>query len=190
MAIILDTETTGLLKPNLAANAMQPQIIELYAARFNEETYEITGEFESFVRPVEKWGETILLEDPVRNLKHISRITNIYDYMLSDAPTFSEIAEEFYEFCKDETLVVGQNVMFDYEILKHNYIRVEKSEMFHEFPKKACTVELSYPIRKKRLKLGDLYKICTGQVLEDAHRAKNDVLATLTCYKWLLENGF
>lgn len=190
MAIVLDTETTGLLRPRLAANELQPQIIEIYGAKFDEETFEIIEEFDTFVKPITAWGDRILLEDPINNLKHICRITGIYDDMLDNAPLFSDVAEEWQEFCEDEDLVVGQNVMFDLEVIKHNLIRVGRPELITEFRRKACTVEMSYPIKKKRTKLSDLYQICTGQVMENAHRAKDDALATLECYKWLVKNGF
>lgn len=190
MAIVIDTETTGLLRPRLSANELQPQVIEVYMAKFDEETFEIIDEFDTFVKPVTSWGEQILLEDPVNDLRHICRITGIYDDMLYNAPTFAEIAEEAYDFCEDEDLLLGQNIMFDSEVMRHNFIRVNRPELFVDFRKKVCTVEMSYPIKKKRSKLGDLYQMATGTVLEDAHRAKHDAKATLVVYKWLLEQGF
>ncbi len=145
MAVVIDTETTGLLRPNLAGNALQPQLIEIYAGKFCEKTFELVDEFDSFVKPITSWGDQILLEDPVNELKHITRITNIYDYMLNSAPTFDEIAEEFYEFVEDEDLIVGHNVMFDLEVWRHNCIRVKRPDLYHDFRRKACTVEMAYP---------------------------------------------
>lgn len=190
MAIILDTETTGLLMPNLAPVESQPQIIEIYAAKFNEETFEVIDEFETFVKPLTLTGDQLYLEDPINKIQHICRITNIYDYMLTNAPLFSDIAISLNNFFKNEDLVVGQNIMFDLDVLRHNYRRINKENLFYDFNKKACTIEMSYPLNKKRTKLGDLYQMATGQVLENAHRAKDDTLATLKVYQWLLEEGF
>ena len=54
-----------------------------------------------------------------------------------------------------------------------------------------CTVEKSFPIRNKRLKLEQLYEIATGKKgIKGAHRAKSDVLAMVECIVWLRKNGF
>ncbi|MCH9735888.1 MAG: 3'-5' exonuclease [Actinomycetia bacterium] len=190
MALVMDTETTGLLQPLLCDNVYQPQLIEIYIGKFDEKTYEVYDEINTFIKPITKWGDQILLEDPVNDLRHITRITGIYDGYLTHAPTFDEVAEEVHNFCDGEDLLVAHNLMFDLEVMMHNFIRIGQPHLHTDFRRKCCTVEMSYPILKKRMKNDQLYKMATGQVMEGSHRAKVDSMATLTSFKWLREQGF
>lgn len=189
MGVVIDTETTGLLMPRLAANELQPQLIEIYLGRFDEATFEIVQEYNTLIKPVTKWGEQIKLEDPKNKLAHICRITNVYDHMLDNQPTFDEIYEDVFEFCDGEDLILGHNIMFDLEVMYHNFVRIGKKEYYPDIRRRVCTVELSYPLKKRRMKLAELYAMATGAAITGAHRARTDALACLTGYKWLVEEG-
>ena len=55
--------------------------------------------------------------------------------------------------------------------------------------KRVCTIEASFQLQNKRIKLSELYLLATGEELVDAHRAGNDVRATIAVYKYLREKG-
>jgi len=176
--ICFDTETTGLLAARSADIIHQPFITEIYLCKYNLETFEPVDEYKS------------LLNIPIPVPEHITRITNITDEMLVGKPKYDEIAEDIFEFCFGSEVVLGQNLMFDLEMLRHSCIRYKTEEFLPEFKEKLCTVELSYPMFNRRRKLGDLYHMATGKKIDGAHRAKADVLATLEVYEWLKSEGF
>ena len=176
--ICLDTETTGLLLPRRADLNLQPYITEIYLCKFDLETFEILEEFET------------LVNIPISVPEIITKITGIDNAMLQGYPFFNEIALDLEKFFENSKCVVGQNLMFDLEILKYNFLKYKMKDNIPEFPNKICTIEMSFPMMNKRTKLGDLYLMATGKPLIGAHRAKDDVLATLTVYRWLLSEGF
>jgi len=176
--IFVDTETTGLLAAELADIHHQPFITELYACKYDKETFEIVDEVNT------------LVSIPVPLSEEIIKITGITEEMLQGKPEFQDVIPDFIELCEEVDTIGGHNVMFDYDVIRHNFRRHEVLEHFPEFDYKICTVEMSYPIEKKRLKLSQLYFKATGKTHEGAHRAKADVLATFECYKWLLSEGF
>ena len=70
-------------------------------------------------------------------------------------------------------------------------MRMDKLTKFPWPCEQICTVEASFAIHNKRLKLGQLYEIATGKSsFPSAHRAKADVLAMIECMKFLKENKF
>lgn len=175
--IVLDTETTGLMEPELCDINLQPRITEIYACVLNDD-FEIVKELETLINP--------LIPIP----EHITKITGITDDMVSGMPTFMEIYPALCDMFCGQTESVGHNVTFDLDVIK---IELRRLGLEHKFPwtqHRRCTVELSFPIENKRLKLGQLYKIVTGKELVGSHRAKNDVMATAQCYAWLKENKF
>jgi DNA polymerase-3 subunit epsilon len=176
--ICFDTETTGLLLPRKADLDLQPFITEIYLCKFDLESFEVLEEFES------------LINIPITIPEHITKITKIDNAMLEGKPTFEKVAEEIENFFDKHDCVVGQNLMFDLEVLKYNFLKYKMKNHIPEFKNKICTVEKSFPMFNKRVPLGKLYEAATGMEIKNAHRAKDDVLATLTVYKWLLSEGF
>jgi len=176
--ICFDTETTDLLSPRTASIIHQPFMTEIYLCKYDLET----------LKPVDEF--TTLFNIPIPVPEHIVRITNITDEMLIGKPVFSEVARKIFEFCEDSDVVLGQNIMFDLEIIHHSCVRYGVEQFEPKYKEKICTVEMSYPMNNKRTKLGDLYHMATGKKIDGAHRAKADVLATLEVYKWLVSEGF
>lgn len=176
--ICLDTETTGLLEPRLADLIHQPFMTEIYLAKFDLETFEIVAEYET------------LVNIPIPVPEHITRITGIDDNMLIGQPTFDMVACDIFDFCESSDLVVGQNLMFDLEVLRISCERYDVPQFIPKYKTKECTIEMSYPMYNRRLKLSKLYHMATGKAHEGAHRASADVKATLEVYQWLLSEGF
>lgn len=176
--IFIDTETTGLLSPEPANSFSQPYLTEIYIAKICPKTFKIKSEFETFVRP------------PIPIPELITKITGINDEMVEDAPSFPEIYDDLCDFVLGEREVVGHNVNFDMNVLRHELRRIGFELNFPWPCVRTCTIEMSYSIKNKRLKLGQLHELATGRAHEGSHRAKADVLATIECYKWLLSEGF
>ncbi|WP_037315604.1 exonuclease domain-containing protein [Salegentibacter sp. Hel_I_6] len=114
---------------------------------------------------------------------YIETLTNINDEMVSNAPAFSEIAEEIDKITKD-CVFVAHNVNFDY-----NIIRAEFSNLNLAFQRKRlCTVRLA-----KKLIPGlfsySLGNICTSINIPhyDRHRARGDCEATVTLFQRCLD---
>lgn len=176
--IAIDFETTGLLMPEDADIYHQPHAIEIYCVKFDPKTFEPIDEFESYIKP------------PVEIPDFISKITKIFPETVENAPEFCEIYDDLCEFFLGERDILGQNINFDIGILNNELIRIGFESQFPWPARRHCTIEMSYPIFNKRMKLGDLYKHAFGEDLKDAHQAKSDVIATVKCFKWLKENGF
>jgi len=174
--ICFDTETTGLLRPNLTDLSLQPFMTEIYCVRINKK-FKVVDEFHS------------LLKIPIPVPEHIIRITGITDEMLEYQNTFADKFKKLSKFFKGAEYSLGHNVNFDLDMIKFESRRLGLENKFN-WPKNAkCTVELSHPVENKRLRLGYLYELATERKIEGAHRAKADVMATIECYKWLLEVG-
>jgi DNA polymerase III subunit epsilon len=128
---------------------------------------EVIDEYSSLVNP----SQAIPL--------YIESLTGINDEMVSNAPQFSEIAEEVDRITKD-CIFVAHNVSFDY-----NIVRAEFAKLDRDFKRKRlCTVRLT-----KKLIPGlfsySLGNICTSINIPhlDRHRAKGDCDATVTLFQ-------
>ena len=176
--IATDTETTGLLKPEQTQLHLQPFMTEIYMCKFNDK-FEVIDEFERLIKP------------PFPIPDFISKITGITNEMVADCPEFIDIYEDLCDFVRGEEIIFAHNASFDTGVIRYE---LERHDLQYKFPWPTthyCTVELSEPIKGKRLKLSELYHIATGKKeIVGAHRAKTDVLATVDCIKWLHENGF
>jgi len=176
--IIFDTETTGLTQPSAADISQQPFITELYGIRIDKD-WNMVSEFETFVKP------------PIPIPEEVVKITSITDEMVKDAPSFIQIFDELAQFFLGAETAVAHNATFDLEVLQWELTRHGLEYKFPWPPRNDCTIELSFPIENKSLKLSRLHEIATGRPhFDGAHRAKNDVMATVRCYKWLSEKGF
>ena len=173
MITIFDCETTGFLKAKGNPLSVQPHIIEVYAMQIDED-FNLINEIDTFVKP------------PIAISKKITSITGITDDDVKNAPTFLEIYPGLLNvFWKSHT-VVAHNLSFDEGMLINELKRIDKVYSFPFPPHKFCTVEQSMHLKGRRLKNGDLYELATGKKLENAHRAKNDVMALFESYKWLV----
>lgn len=174
--LAFDTETTGLLKPELAELHLQPSITEIFICKFNWDG-EITSIFQTLCQP------------PVPVSEKITEITGITNKMLSSAPKFIEIYDELCEFILGETDIYAHNCSFDIDMLG---VELKRLDLDYRFPwpmNQICTVEKSFPIENKRMPLWKLYKLATGKKIENAHRAAGDVSAMVECIVWMKKQG-
>jgi DNA polymerase-3 subunit epsilon len=175
--LVGDFETTGLLVPDTAALFAQPHITEIYIAKVDPTNFQINEEFETLINP----------EVPIDPF--ITKLTGIDNEMVKDSPTFAEVYDDLCSFFLGENDFVAHNVTFERDCLKHELRRLGFEFQFPWTKNLICTIEESFIIENKRLKLGVLYEKATGEKMPDAHRAKPDVLNLITCMKFLREEG-
>lgn len=173
--LFFDTETTGLLKPELSDLNMQPYVTEIFIAKTNEQ-FEVIDEFETLIKP------------PVPLPEIITKITGLTDDDLADQPSFIDIYPDLCNFVLGEKSICAHNASFDITMIANELRRIDCLLKFPWPIQHICTVEKSMSIRNKRLKLSDLYELATGETeIEGAHRAGNDVYALIKCYEWLVQ---
>lgn len=150
--VVIDLETTG-----IALN--RSKIVELSAVRFQD--------FE----PIEIFSTLINPQKPIP--EDATAVNGITDDMVKDAPTLSQVAQQFIDFVGKST-VVGHNVLFDLRHLYHNGIDLSDN-------KKYCT----YTLAKKVVKRSDVrnYKLTSlcdyfNILVSTAHRASYDCIYT------------
>lgn len=162
---IVDLETTG-------GMAKRDKITEVGIVLFDGE--EIIETYQSLVNP----GRSIPPE--------ITRITNITNEMVADAPHFYEVAKTVVELTEG-AIFVAHNVRFDYSFLKEEF-----ASLGYTFTKRQlCTVRLS---RKafpglKSYSLGNLIRHFDIDV-SARHRALDDALATTELLKNILSQDY
>jgi DNA polymerase-3 subunit epsilon len=162
---IVDLETTGGI-------AKRDKITEIGIVIYNGN--EVLKTYQTLVNP----GRSIPPE--------ITRITNITNEMVADAPFFYEVAKDVVELTEG-AIFVAHNVRFDYSFLKEEF-----ASLGYTFTKRQlCTVRLS---RKafpglKSYSLGNLIRHFDIDV-SARHRALDDALATTELLKNILSQDY
>ena len=172
MITILDLETTGLVGAKGKDQLYQPHITEFYAMQVDNK-FNFVKDFETLIKP------------PVPISQFLEKKIGITNEMVVNAPTFLEVYKNIIKVFLGSHTIVAHNLSFDEEVLITELTRIGKQFHFPYPPIKFCTVEQSMYIKGYRLKNSELYKIATGKEIVNAHRAKNDVLATFESFKWL-----
>lgn len=173
--ILFDTETTGLLVPEINELSAQPYIVDFYAVKIDDD-FNIIDEFESYIKP------------PIPIPPDLTKIHGVSNDTVKNSPTFEQLYPRLAEFFLGANKLVGHNVAFDRSMLANELLRCDMLLKFPWPPEHICTVEMSMHIEQRRMKLSDLHAHCTGKPHADAHRAKSDVFALVRCYHWLLES--
>jgi len=164
IAVLFDTETTGLVANRTLALSKQPAIIEFYACRANLETGEIYYEYGTLIHTDRH------MEKKARDTHHIT------DAELSTAPQFKQVADTIRTVLTSAPIIIGHNLTFDQEMIELEFQRL--GEPPPRWPQPICTVEQTIHYKGHRLGLMELYThLFTGKF--EAHRAKEDCLAVL-----------
>ena len=172
--IFLDLETTGLLKPFSNDLQNQPEIIEICAIKMDSSFEEIDC-LEDLLKP----------SIPITEI--ITKINGVSNEMVENKKTFPLMYDKLVDFFLGEEIVVAHNCSFDMGVLQCELTRIAKEFNFPWPPKRVCTVEKTFHIKNRRLKLQELYEMATGKSeIINAHRARSDVEALIECYKWLV----
>jgi len=174
---LLDTETTGLLKPSAARLSMQPYITEMYCCVLDtENNWEVAGEYNHMLCP------------PVPLPEEVIKITGITQEMVDGKPSFADTYSEFAKVMTGVDMMVAHNLSFDKGIIRNELARLDKDYQFPWPRHQVCTVESSFHIKGYRLNLTKLHFLATGKGF-NAHRAKDDVHAMVRSFFWLVQEG-
>lgn len=163
MIVAIDLETTWL-------NKNKDKIIEISLIKFDEESFDIIWEYNSLINPE--------IDIPELN----SNLTWIKDEDVKDAPRFKEVAEDIKDFIWD-LAILGHNTYFDRDFLIEFWIDIEKNIVLDTFFLANCILKNPNSLSLESLSLH--YKLN----LEWAHRARNDVIATIKLFE-KLKNEF
>lgn len=175
--ILFDTETTGLIKSVESPEPTQPKIIELFALKVDNETFDIIDELDLLIDPKEAITE------------EITGITGITNEMVRGKGPFSAHAKNIANFWLGDICSCGHNLSFDMDMLE---VELKRMGLVNKFPwpmNRVCTVEATEHYEGRRLKLIDLHKYLFGEGFESAHRARADVEATHRCAVEILKRG-
>lgn len=158
---IVDIETTG-------GNASGSAITEVAILIHNG--VEVIDRYETLI-------------DPLRPIPYyIQSLTGIDNDMISNAPTFENVAHKIYELLSG-CIFVAHNVNFDYSFIKHHLALAG----YNFTAQKLCTVRLSRKI-KPGLSSYSLGRLCDslGIEIENRHRAGGDAEATAVLFSKLI----
>ncbi|MEG1058561.1 MAG: PolC-type DNA polymerase III [Clostridia bacterium] len=154
---VFDLETTGF-------NPKYDKITEVAVAKVRDG--KIVDEFTTFVNPERP------IPLPVQQLTHIT------EDMVKNAPTVDKMLPKFLEFTKG-SILVAHNSKFDMSFIKH-YADEEKLEVCNGVIDTLTIARELYPNFENH-KLGTIAQEL-GVSLEGAHRAINDVRATVEIF--------
>lgn len=175
--ILFDTETTGLLLPDVADLKKQPKIIEFAAIKLCDETLKEKGRLDLLINPNEEITP------------FITKLTGITNEMVLGKPCFADAIGSIVDFFLGERTLVAHNLGFDSSVLRNELKRLGKEFQFPWSPDWVCTVERTFDIRGRRLKLSDAYELSTGKEFKEAHRAMKDVEALVEVVRFLKKEG-
>jgi DNA polymerase III epsilon subunit-like protein len=162
---IFDTETTGLLKPDVSDLDQQPRIIE-FAISIQDRQYNIVEDHVWLINPGIEISE------------EITKITGITNDDLHDKPSFIEVLPEIIAVLRRLDRIIAHNCPFDHQMLINELKRIGQEFKFPYPPEWICTVQLAQElIYGRRARLIELYKDTMGKELEQTHRALDDVHA-------------
>lgn len=159
--IVIDTETTGL-------NAAEDELLQV--SIIDNEGVVL---FDSYIRPTQhtEWAEA-------------ERVNHITPEMVDNSPTIEEIMPEINNILKRYDKIVGYNVRFDADFLKHNGAEFADNTNFVDSMK---IFSLYFSADNKRCKLTEAadYFCYDWSEHEEAHNSLGDCYATLYVYKKL-----
>jgi DNA polymerase-3 subunit epsilon len=162
---VIDVETTG-------GHLYDDRITEI--AIYVTDGQKLIRSFSSLVNPQRKITPFVV------------KLTGISDHMVSDAPLFSELADEILAYTEN-CIFVAHNIGFDYSMIKREFKRIGIS--FRR--PSVCTVQLSQRVfsNQPSYSLGNLCKNL-GIELNNRHRAFGDAEATaFLLHKIIEEKG-
>lgn len=180
IALLLDTETTGLIENRSMALDRLPEVIEFYGliTDLRGTKSKRRRELHRMIRPQRPLQEETVRTASGRKKRGITEITGITNEMLSRSPPFSDVADEVFSFIEGAPLVIAQNASFDVDMLD---IEADRLGRKIAWPPVLCSIEQSVHYKGYRLNLGDLHEHLLGEKFAGAHRAKADVEALARC---------
>jgi DNA polymerase III epsilon subunit-like protein len=170
-ALVLDTETTGLIQNHTVRRALWPEIIEFASVALDWESGEESDHYSTLIKPSKKLDPKIV------------EITHLTDDALADQQPFSALAGEIRRRIESADLIIAHNASYDTEMLSMEFERIDQKVAW---PRSLCTVEQSINLKGHRLTLSELHEHLFGLEHQDAHRAATDVKALVRIVKELI----
>lgn len=169
LAIIWDTETTGLLLHPNAELSKQPRITEFGGSLLDCATGAVRDTL------------NVLINPGIELSPEITKLTGITNEMLRDEPPFVDALPKISAFFAQASSMFSHNLPFDKGVLIRELRRIDANaiETFpwpaHEF----CTVGLYSEQYGRNPRLIELYADVMEKPLEQKHRAMSDVEALI-----------
>ena len=173
--MIFDTETSGLVENMTTRSDMQPEIIEFTGININSDTGEVLGELDILIKPM------------VPISAEITKITNITNEMLENAPSFKEVATQIRDIIEASDSVVAHNAAFDVDMVNLEFKKLGMTKV--AWPHILCSIEQTIHFTGFRLSLSALYEYLFTEKFVGAHRARADVEALARCVVELRKRG-
>lgn len=180
MAIVFDTETTGLTLAGINDLSKQPKIIEFGAIKLCDEALK-KGEYKELARM------SFLVNPRQKIPAQATKIHGIKDEDLIDQQEFSYHFPKIVNFFFAEKYLVAHNIAFDIALLKFELQRLGRLTQFPWPPVQICTVNKTMAIKGFRMNLGQLHEHCIGEIMPKGHRAMVDVEALAKCFVELVK---
>ena len=175
--LLFDTETTGLLSPEIVKIENQPKIIEIGCLLVDKSG--IINEVNQLIHP----SEGVSIE--------ITKITGIKNQDLIGKPKFIDFYDNLKPFFNEVSIVICHNAVFDLGMIN---VELQRNKIFDlNIPEtQICTVQEFHHYFGYKPKLTEIYEKFTGKKLIQTHRALDDVKALYeACLgEGLIENIF
>jgi DNA polymerase-3 subunit alpha len=172
--LLLDTETTGLIKNSVQRLDKQPHVIEFYGCLIDDNGTKLE-EVEFLCNP----GVGISEE--------VTKITGLKNSDVNELLTFQHFIGKVSAILKKADVAVAHNMGYDFAVLNFEAERARESLQWP--PIRLCTIEATEHLKGYRLSLTALHELLFGEPFEGRHRAKEDVAALTRCYMELKKKG-
>lgn len=163
IALVFDTETTGLPLPRTVDVSKQPRIIDFAVAIVDCFKNQVVDRYET------------LLDPEVEVTDEITKITGITNEMLKGQPKFREVLARIEEIFGAAHHLVAHNAPFDRKMLEFELVRVGRTGF--PWPEVHCSIQEFRHLFGYKPKLTELYEKTMGVPLAQKHRAMADVEA-------------
>jgi DNA polymerase III epsilon subunit-like protein len=174
LALIFDTETTGLIENPARKLEKQPEIISFASQKINLQTGEY---FESYNR----------LFKPQNSISaEITKITGISNIDVEYADLIYYHIDEIVKMLEEVPLLIGQNLRFDMDMIELECNRCNKPI---KWPRTLDLVQHTIHLKGYRLSLTNLHLELFGTTFTGAHQANVDVAITCKCAIELFRKG-
>jgi len=179
IALVLDTETTGLMSNHVLKLEQLPEVIEYCGLVVNLKNGRLMGEYTTLIRPNEYPISAKVIEDTK---------TKLNNGLLAEAPLFPKVAPQIKRQIETAPVVIAHNLAFDKEVIDTAFERLGQTLVW---PKRLiCSVEQTAHLTGKRFTLTNLHKhLFKNKEFADAHRARPDTEALMRCCVRLFKMG-
>jgi DNA polymerase III epsilon subunit-like protein len=176
IAVIFDTETTGLIINPARKLDAQPEIVSIAIQKVDLDEAKMEDLYYRLYKPTR----------PIP--PEITKIHGITNDIVKDADSIGIKLELIVPKLCDSELLIGQNVRFDMDM-----VELECRRYNYPIPKWPRTLDLvdnSIFLKGYRLSLTNLHIELFGKEFEGAHRADTDVQITARCAIEMRKRGW